>query len=118
MKLVFVSTGTPTMARDFREALGITAPVWVDKHRETYRHLGFKRGIWRTLFSPRTLLNALRATRAGFRQGKTQGDPWQQGGVLVVRRGGAPVYAYAAAVAGDHPPTAEVLGAARQAATP
>lgn len=104
------------MARDFREKLKLTALVWVDKHRETYRHLGFRRGVLATVFNPRTFLHGMRAARAGFRQGKTRGDPWQQGGVLVVKRGGAPVYAYASAVAGDHPPTSAVISAAMQAA--
>jgi hypothetical protein len=58
----------------------------------------------------------LRATKAGFRQGKTQGDPWQQGGVLVVRRGGALEWGYASATAGDHPPLDAVFEAATRAA--
>jgi hypothetical protein len=114
--LVFIGSGTPAMAEDFRAFLQLDAPVWVDTRRESYRFLGFKRQPLMLLTHPSLWANGLRATRAGFRQGKTQGDPWQQGGVLVVRRGGGVEYAYASATAGDHPPLDGVLRAAGDAA--
>jgi hypothetical protein len=116
VKLIYVSTGTPTMARDFRELMQVTAPIWVDKEKLTYRHLGFKRSKLGTLFDVRVFKNGARAFAKGFRQGKTQGDPWQQGGVVVVKQGGAPVYGYASEVAGDHPPVEVVMEQARLAA--
>jgi len=116
VRLVFVSTGTPAMAQDFQAAHGFGATTWVDQRRRTYRHLGFKRGPGSTLFSAAALRHALRAFRKGFRQGATQGDPWQQGGVLVVRAGGEPVLCHASEEAGDLAPTAEVMAAARRAA--
>lgn len=100
------------MARDFRERLGLRSDIWVDKERTTFRHLGFKRGLFRTLLHPRAFRSAARALRKGLRQGRTRGDPWQQGGVLVVDREGSLRYAYAAEVAGDHPPTGEVVAQA------
>jgi hypothetical protein len=116
VKLVFVSTGNPLMARDFQETLGFEAPIWVDTRRETYKHLGFKRGVFATLFHPSALMNGLRALSKGFRQGRNQGDVWQQGGVVVVGGDGEAVYAFASAAAGDHPPTELVVTQARQAA--
>ena len=113
--LFFVGSGNPMMAADFRDFLRLEVPVWVDTRRETYRFLQFQRQTW-MLLDTRLWANGLRATRAGFRQGKTQGDPWQQGGVLVVRRGGEPVYSHASATAGDHPPLDLVLAQARAAA--
>ena len=112
---MFVGCGLPAMARDFVEQQGITSPVWVDPKRESYRHLGFVRTGLRALLDPRTLANALRAFKMGFRQGPVQGDPHQQGGVLVVAAGGKAVYGYASEIPGDMPPTAEVLAAARRA---
>jgi hypothetical protein len=114
--LVFISTGTPAMALDFQAQQGIEGTTWVDPRRRTYRHLGFKRRPGSTLLSLATMKHALRAWRKGFRQGATQGDPWQQGGVLVVRRGGEPVLSFASEEAGDLAPTAEVMAAARRAA--
>jgi peroxiredoxin len=61
VQLVFVSTGSPTMAQDFRERLGLKAPVWVDSRRRACAHLGFKRDVFSTLFHPRALRNGLRA---------------------------------------------------------
>jgi hypothetical protein len=104
------------MALDFQAQQGFGAPTWVDPQRRTYRHLGFKRSPGSTLFSLATMKHALRAWRKGFRQGATQGDPWQQGGVLVVRRGGAVVFCHASEEAGDLAPTPEVMAAARRAA--
>ncbi len=116
MNLVFIGSGNALMATDFREALALEVPVWVDPKRVTYTHLGFHRSFT-MLFNPRVWANAVRAARAGFRQVKTQGDPWQQGGVLVVKQGGALVYGYASATAGDHPPIDVVMQHARTAAS-
>ena len=116
MNLVFIGSGNTAMAADFRQQLKLEVPVWVDPKRITYTHLGFKHSL-SSVLSPSVLLNGLRAFRAGFRQGATQGDPWQQGGVLVVRRGGALEYGFASAVAGDHPPIDLVMKHARTAAS-
>ena len=117
MSLVFIGSGNALMAADFREQLALEVPVWVDPKRITYTHLGFKHSIASAILRPAVWLNGLRAARAGFRQGATQGDPWQQGGVLVVKRGGALEYGFASAVAGDHPPIELVMKHARAAAS-
>ncbi len=113
--LVFLGSGNAMMAADFREQQQLEVPVWVDPKRLTYQHLGFQHS-YTMLFNPRLWLNGLRAFKAGFRQTKVQGDPWQQGGVLVVRRGGEVEWAYASATAGDHPPIDLVLAQAKRAA--
>jgi AhpC/TSA antioxidant enzyme len=112
--LVFLGSGNAMMAADFREQQKLDVPVWVDPKRVTYQYLGFQHS-YTMLFNPRLWLNGLRAFKAGFRQTKTQGDPWQQGGVLVVRRGGALEWAYASATAGDHPPLDLVFEQAKKA---
>lgn len=103
------------MARDFRETMGLRSTIWVDKERTTYDALGFTRSLASSV-GLKVALHALRAASKGFTQGRTQGDPWQQGGVVVVRKGGDPVYGYASEVAGDHPPVALVMERAREAA--
>jgi hypothetical protein len=104
------------MAKDFRDQQQVNGSVWVDQKRLTYRHLGFKRSPGSTIFSLAALMHSLRALRKGFRQAGIKGDPWQQGGVLVVRKGGQPEYCYASAEAGDMAPMKDVLAAARVAA--
>lgn len=116
VKLFFIGNGTPLMAKDFQEYMEIPQlPVWTDPKRQTYAHLGFKRGVLSVLDGA-LLKYARRALKAGFTQGRTQGDPVQQGGVLVVKRGGEVVYGYASATAGDHPPLDEVITKALEAA--
>jgi len=116
VNLVFIGSGNALMATDFREELKLEVPVWVDPKRVTYQHLGFKRQF-SLLFDPRVWLHGVRAARAGFRQKATQGDPWQQGGVMVVKKGGELVYGFASATAGDHPDLDVVMRHARAAAS-
>jgi hypothetical protein len=113
--LAFIGNGTPAMLEDFKRSLSLDAPAFTDPSRRTYATLGFKRGVFSAL-SPSVFAAAARAKRAGFDQSKTQGDPWQQGGVLVLRAGGKPEYAFASETAGHHPPVDEVIEAARRAA--
>lgn len=115
VKLLFIGNGLPMMAQDFQEYMQLDAQqVWTDPKRRTFAHLDFAHG-WRSVLNLSTIRSSLRAMRAGFRQGKTQGDPIQQGGVLVVKRGGEVVYGYASAVAGDHPPIDVVMAKALEA---
>lgn len=110
-RLVFVGVGNRHFAEGFRRELGLTEPVYVDTARNSYRALGMKRGLVATLLSPATWRNMVRAWRNGFRQRGIKGDPWQLGGVLVVRPGGAIAFRHLSRASGDHPPTAEVLAA-------
>jgi hypothetical protein len=102
-------------AQDFVEKMELTSPVWVDPELKTYQLLGFNRSRLSVLLDPRGAPHAARALARGFMQGRTAGDPNQHGGVVVVKKGGEPVYAYASKVAGDMPPTDEVLQKARAA---
>ena len=70
------------------------------------------------LFSPRLAFNALRALRDGARQTGIAGDPWQLGGVFVIRPGGELAYRYVSEVAGDHPPIDAILDALDKDAPP
>ena len=81
-RVVFVGTGLPGMAADFARTHGGSFPVLSDVKKSTYRAAGMRRSLWSTLH-PRLLLNTWRALRSGFRQGRVQGDPFQQGGALV-----------------------------------
>jgi hypothetical protein len=112
-EVVLVGSGTPAFARAFAEDFHIEAPLYVDPMRRTYRALGMGRpGILRLLASPKVIAAGLRALRGGFRQGAIRGDPYQLGGVLVVRRSGELVFRHVAEDAGDHPDLGEVVRAA------
>ena len=110
-RLAFVGNGNRHFARGFRDQFGITADVYVDTTRASYGALGFRRAG----LGPRAMLTTaragVRALRAGFSQGRVQGDALQLGGVLAVDPGGIVRYRYVSGAAGDHPATADVLAA-------
>ena len=112
-ELVVVGSGRPQFARAFREDLALDVPILVDPDLVSYRAAGMRRTLGATV-SIDLLRNAWRAYRAGHRQGAVQGDPWQQGGVLVLAPGDRDVFTYVSRVGGDHPDEGTVLGAVRR----
>ena len=107
-ELVIVGNGSEYFATAFREDFELDCPVLVDPELRAYRAAGLRRGRVE-LLSPRVPMNALRALRSGSRQTGVQGDPWQLGGVFVIRPGGEVTYRYVSGEAGDHPPVDDVL---------
>jgi dehydrogenase/reductase SDR family protein 12 len=109
-ELVIVGNGAENFAEAFREDFALDCPLLVDPELRAYRAAGLRRGRVE-LLSPRLPRNALRALRSGSRQTGVQGDPWQLGGVFVIRPGGELMYRYASREAGDHPPVDHILAA-------
>ena len=110
VRLLVIGNGSAAQARLFAEDQDLVGAVYTDPSGSVYRALGMKRGVFST-FNRRTLRHAARAYLAGFRQSRTQGQPFQQGGVLLVGRQGEVVWAYLSEEAGDHPSNAEILAA-------
>ena len=86
-RIAVVGLGTPAFAKGFREATGYRGPLFVDAEGAAYRAVSMKRLRPWNLLSFRMLRNVFRARKAGFKQGKVEGDPWQLGGTLVVTPG-------------------------------
>ncbi len=107
--LAVVGLGNPRFAKGFREGTGYVGPIFVDADGAAYRAAALRRMRPWGLFDLRMLRNALRARKEGFRQTKTQGDPWQLGGTLVVAPGDRVLYAWRNARADDDAPIDEVL---------
>jgi hypothetical protein len=84
--------------------------LYTDPSLASFRAAGMKHGALRT-FSPMAIASTLRAAKAGFRQHGTAGNPWQQGGALVVERGGKVRWSYSSDDPGDHVPVADALAA-------
>ncbi len=97
-------------AAAFREDQQLDCPLLVDPELRAYRAAGLRRGRVEAL-SPRLPFNAIRALRAGSRQGAVEGDVWQLGGVFAIRPGGELAYRYVSREAGDHPPVDDILAA-------
>ena len=99
-RIVFVGTGLPAMAADFARQHAGPWPVLSDAKQRAFAAAGMRRGLFTTLHW-RTLWNALRALRRGYRQGRVQGDPLQQGGVLVLDARGQLLHQQFDAAGGD-----------------
>ena len=109
-ELVIVGNGRPEHAIDFRDSEHVESPLYVDPELHAYAAAGLKRGL-RSSLSPSVVLRGLRAFGEGKRQGATLGDPWQQGGVFLIRPGNRVEFAYVSEEAGDHPAVAAILAA-------
>ncbi|MCA9675840.1 MAG: AhpC/TSA family protein [Myxococcales bacterium] len=109
-ELHVIGNGAPTFIAGFRDTTGYPGPLYTDPSLEVYRAASLRRGLG-TVLRPSVVRSALRARSAGFRQGATQGDALQQGGVLVIAPGGALRFRHVSRAAGDHPPVDDVVAA-------
>jgi peroxiredoxin len=107
-QLVLIGNGEPHFARAFAEDYQVDYPLVVDPSLRTYKAAKLRGGLGTTL-SRKVLANGRRATKAGFKQGRTQGAAMQQGGAMVVAQSGEVAWSFASEVAGDHPEPSEIL---------
>lgn len=113
-ELVVVGNGTVEHLRWFLEDQAPDFPVYTDPELAVYRAAGMRRDAGAFL-SVKVLKSTLRARRAGYTQPGVKGDPWQQGGVLVILPDGTIAYRHASGYLGDLPAPADVVAALRRA---
>ena len=99
--LVVVGNGAPMFIEGFRETTGFTGPIYTDPSLEVYKAAQLKRGVG-TMLKLGAAAATIGSLRRGFRQGKTQGDATQQGGVLVIAPDGRILYHHISAYPGDN----------------
>ena len=87
------------MAQDFVEKFSVKFPVYTDPERRSYEVAGWRRPKG---FGLRTFAHAGRALVRGNIQGRTQGDAFQIGGLLVMSVDGEVLFEHADREAGDH----------------
>ena len=107
-ELVAIGNGTPRMAEDFVSGFDVPFPVYTDPERAAYRLSGLRRNFglgWKSIG------RGSRAAKAGHRQGKVQGDAWQQGGVLIVSPEPRLIWRHVNTGAGDHADLGALLSA-------
>jgi hypothetical protein len=75
-----------------------------------YDRLGMKHGFFATV-NPTSMRYARRAEARGFRQRGRRGDPWQQGGALVIDRDGTVAFLQRFSLAGERADLGDVLRA-------
>lgn len=110
--MAVIGNGTPLMAQDFAERFHVQVPLFTDPSRRSYEAAGWRRPMGSALLGLGTTLKAsVRAMKGGFRQGKTQGDAFQLGGVLVVGTDGEVHFEHSDKAAGDHADIDAVLAA-------
>jgi hypothetical protein len=116
-KLAIVGNGWPAMAKAFGERAGLPPSVTLltDPTLQSYVAAGLKRSVLLTL-GPRGWLPFIRTLRRGFRQGATKGDPWQQGGAVVIAPGGHVLWRYVSTQPSDQPSVGSLLAQLRKAA--
>jgi hypothetical protein len=100
VRVVFVGTGSPAMATSFAAEHAGPHAVLGDPQRRLFAAVGMRRSLWASLHW-RMFANAWRAWQAGFRQGRVQGDPWQQGGLLLLAADGRVVHRQVDRAGGD-----------------
>jgi hypothetical protein len=108
--VIVIGNGSPSFIDGFREQTGWRGPIFTDPSLAVYKAAGLKRGVLRTL-DPRGVLRGIGTLSRGFRQGRTQGDQWQQGGVLVVAPSGDVLWSQASDGPGDNATVDEILTA-------
>ena len=82
---VAIGNGTPLMAEAFAQTLKVDIPIYTDPSREIFTKADMKRNFG---LGFATIKQGLRSWKAGHRQGAVAGDPWQQGGCLLIDREG------------------------------
>jgi hypothetical protein len=111
-ELVVIGNGAPNFIAGFREQTGYRGPLYTDPSLKAYEAAHLERGVTKTL-NPLSLAKTVKAFAQGHRQGLTQGDAWQQGGVLVIAPGGEVKWQHISKRPGDNATGAEILRALR-----
>ena len=105
-----IGNGSPSFIAGFRDQTGWPGAIYTDPSLAAYRAAELVRSVGATL-DPRSLGKAARALMRGARQGRTQGDQWQQGGVVVVDTSGTVRWRHASSRPGDNASGAQILAA-------
>jgi alkyl hydroperoxide reductase subunit AhpC len=109
-KLIAIGNGHAQWAADFIEAESVDFPVYIDPAKRVYELFGMQHGRLKVI-NRKSLAHGARATSRGFRQSAVRGDPFQNGGVVVLDGHGDIRYAHVESVAGDLADLDEVLAA-------
>jgi hypothetical protein len=111
-ELVVIGSGAPMFIEGFRETTGYKGPLYTDPSLAAYEAAELERGFFKT-FSLGGAIASIGAARRGFRQGRTQGDATQQGGVVVVAPDGSVIYRHASRYPGDNAKPEDIVRALR-----
>jgi len=108
--LYVIGNGQPQFIEGFRETTGYGGAVYTDPSLEVFTKAQLVRSVIATL-GLRSLANGIGTMRRGGRQGKVQGDTWQQGGALVIATDGKVLFQHQSTAGGDNVSAATLLSA-------
>jgi|SRR5678815_1247671 len=114
-ELYVIGNGSPSFIAGFRDETGWDGAIYTDPSLAVYKAAELKRGVVATL-DPRGIATSIKTLARGFRQGRTQGDTWQQGGVLVIAPGGEVRWHHASDRPGDNASAEQIAAALKPAA--
>ena len=109
-ELYVIGNGTPNFIDGFRETTGFSGAIYTDPTLAVFRAAQLKRGL-RNVLNLGAVKSSLGALRRGFRQGRTQGDNLQQGGVLVVANDGRVLWQHVSDHPGDNASSDDIVRA-------
>lgn len=108
--LAAIGSGTPEQAKDFVGSFAFEGEMYVDPSLKVFQAFKLARGFWRTL-GPSSLGPGITALKKGFRQGRSAGDLWQQGGVFVIAPGDRVLFEHRNSGASDNADLSAVVKA-------
>lgn len=108
--LIAIGNGTAYWGKAFVDAENVDFPVFADPGRASYKAFGMKHSV-ASLLKPSAFKNGVRATKNGFKQTATRGNPFQNGGVVVLDAAGEVRYVHIESEAGNLANMADVMAA-------
>ena len=109
-----IGNGSPSFIEGFRETTKYDGVIYTDPSLAVFQAAQLKRGVMTTL-NPRAIGKTVGAFMRGHRQGLTQGDAWQQGGVLVIAPDGTVKWHHASERPGDNAEPRQIVAALKSA---
>lgn len=116
--VIFIGNGDAKQLREFVQKTGLVdepAAAYTDPEKRFYDVLGMENSL-ASVLSPGAMFNAVRALGRGHLQTSVQGDPTQQGGVLIVDAAKRVQLLHREARLGDYLPVEEALAKVKELA--
>jgi len=106
--LFLIAPSTAQQAHRATVEFNVPYQMLADPQRLAFAAAGMRRDLFSSL-NLRTFQYFLRTWKKGIRQKGIQGNPFQQGGALVIGRGGVLKFHFIGKAAGDHPDLDQVI---------
>ena len=105
-----MGNGSVEALGEFADHYPDVVTILTDPSLTAYQAMDLRRGLTSAL-RPSVIKHGLRAWKAGHKQGRTQGDTIQLGGVFVIDKTGMIGFSQRSTEAGDHASIDDVLAA-------